>query len=334
MDNIIRIGVDPHADTLAVCGIDHHGREVFYDEIPNTLDDIDKLVTRFNDPEVVWGIEGTGTFGRALCDRLLDDNRQVVEVPTRLTGRHRVTAGRSKTDRGDARAIAQATLADDCAVVTRDETTEALRLLTQQREQLVTMRTATVNRIRARLREIDPQLGNTPLRSRRSIQQLADNPPGDEHHQKVVEMDALNWLTFNAQIKELDQLINNTLPPAGEALTQICGIGVIGAATIVAHTRDITRFKTDGHYAMMCGTAPLDASSGRQQRHRLNPYGNRTLNRVIHTAIITQLGSGGEADAYVTKRTKEGKTKQDAIRSAKRKLTRRIYKTLHHAQLT
>lgn len=338
---LVRIGVDSHADTLAVCGIDPVGAPIFDVEISNTFEAIDALIDTIDDTEVVWAIEGTGTFGRALCDRLLAGNRPVVEVPTRLTGRYRSKAGHQKTDRGDATAIARASLADRCAVVTHGQVSESLRVLTLQRHRLVETQTQITNRIKARLRELDPALPLPRSRSKKRYQQLTVAPPGPHSHPNgddlwlVIGIDATNWLSAESQIRRLESRIEQILPEAGRALMTITGIGLIGAATIVANTGNIARFETESRYAMFCGTAPLDASSGRQQRHRLNKYGNRTLNTVIHTAIVTQIRHKGEAYAYITKRAANGKPRRDAIRAVKRKLTRRIYRTLQREhQLT
>ena len=336
IQQLARIGVDSHADTLAICGIDPVGVEVFHYEIPNTFEAIDSIIERVKDREVVWGIEGTGTFGRALCDRLLAGERHVVEVPTRLTGRYRSKAGHHKTDRGDAAAIARASLMDPCAVVTHGQVTESLRLLTLQRHRLVETRTQITNRIKARLRELDPSIALPRSRSKKRYKELTVAPPGPHSHPNgddlwlVISIDATNWLTLDTQIRRLETRIDEVLPESGRALMTIAGIGLIGAGTILANTGDITRFETDGHYAMMCGTAPLDASSGRQQHHRLNSYGNRTLNTVIHTAIVSQIRHKGEAFDYINRRVADGKTKRDAIRAVKRKLTRRIYRILTH----
>lgn len=334
IQQLARIGVDSHADTLAICGIDPVGVEVFHYEIPNTFEAIDSIIERVEDRDVVWGIEGTGTFGRALCDRLLAGERRVVEVPTRLTGRYRSKAGHRKTDRGDAVAIARASLADRCAVVTHDQVSESLRVLTLQRYRLVETRTQITNRVKARLRELDPSIPLSRSRSKKWYTQLTVAPPGPHSHINgddlwlVIGIDATNWLSAESQIRRLETRVEEILPEAGRALMAITGIGLIGAATILANTGDIARFETEGRYAMFCGTAPLDASSGRQERHRLNSYGNRTLNTVIHTAIVSQIRHKGEAFTYINKRVADGKTKRDAIRAAKRKLTRRIYRTL------
>jgi transposase len=198
------------------------------------------------------------------------------------------------------------------------------------------------NRVRARLRELDPDSAKSPkrLRSPKAFRELSSLDIGDDpdmYRQSlvhVIRIDATNWLGRHQQIRELETRLREALPEAGTRLTEMKGIGLVGAATIVAHTGDINRFETEGHYGSYCGTAPLDASSGRQDRHRLNRFGNRSVNQVLHTAIITQLAAHGEAYDYVTKRMSENKTKKEAIRAAKRKLNRRVYRTLKRHPLT
>ena len=338
---VTAVGVDPHADTLSAAAIDTTGVVVWNVTVPNTPEGIDDLIGRLNGDHPHWAIEGTGTFGRALCDRLLTSGAAVSEVPTRLTSRLRLRAGNRKTDPADATTIARATLTDPLAEVTHHPTTEALRILTRQRETLVRARTRSLNRLRARLRELDPTTEHNigRIRNRHNLTRLANYPTNttNPHHQALavtIRIDATESLTRTDHIRQLEHQIAKLLPEAGHALQTIVGIGPIGAATIMAHTAGIGRFPTEAHYASYCGTAPLDASSGRQQRHRLNRWGNRTLNRVIHTAIITQLSRHGEAHDYITQRQTQGKTRNEAIRAAKRHLTRRIYRTLKQHQLT
>lgn len=339
---LVVVGVDPHADTLVATGTDTAGVTLFHCEAPNTAEGIRQLIGQVNGAPVKWAIEGTGTYGRALCDELLAGGFNVVEVPTRLTARHRSKAGNNKTDKGDAAAIARAALADDCAQVSHHPVCEALRILVTQRQSLVRAQVETVNRIRARRRELnqDTALPSGRLRSRAAFVAFVEIDIADDTNPHtaalghVIALEASNWLVRNDQIRQLEVSITEILPESGKALMGHAGIGLIGAATIVAFTGDIGRFPTDGHYASYCGTAPLDASSGRQQRHRLNRWGNRTINKVFHIAIITQLSQHGEAHAYVTKRITENKTKKEAIRAAKRKLNRRVYRTLKQHKLT
>ncbi len=338
---VAAIGVDPHADTLSAAAINTTGAVVWDLTVPNTPEGIDELIGRLNGHHPRWAIEGTGTFGRALCDQFLSSGATVSEVPTRLTARLRQRAGHRKTDPGDATAIARAALTDPLAQVTHHPVTEALRILVGQRETLVRAHTQSLNRLRARLRELNPTTERSigRIRSHNTLTRLADYPTDttNPHHQALgitIGIDATECLTRRDQIRRLEHQIAEVLPEAGHALQRIQGIGPIGAATILAHTANIARFPTEAHYATYCGTAPRDASSGRQQRHRLNRWGNRTLNRVTHTAIITQLSRKGEAHHYITRRQTQGKTRNEAIRAAKRHLTRRIYRTLKQHQLT
>jgi transposase len=272
------VGVDPHADTLAASGTDAVGVEVFHLEVPNTTEGIGQLIDKVNSSDVRWAIEGTGTYGRQLCDRLLAQGSEVVEVPTRLTARYRSKAGRRKTGRGDATAIARAGLMDPCSGVSHHPVPETLRVLVTQRKALVETRVEAVNRLRARLRELDPDspLVSGRLRSIKAITALTkftQQPHSsqlEEALEQAIGMDATNWLTMTNQTKQLERALKKVLPPVGDALTEIVGIGLIGAATIIGHTGNIDRFPTESHYASFCGTAPVDVSSGRQQRHRLN----------------------------------------------------------------
>ncbi|MDE0170377.1 MAG: transposase [bacterium] len=94
-------------------------------------------------------------------------------------------------------------------------------------------------------------------------------------------------------IKELDAQIGQLVEASGTTLTDIRGIGPLGAAEILAQVGDPTKYPTKARFAMANGTAPLHASSGRVVRHRLNRGGNRRLNRAIHIAAITQIRRPG-----------------------------------------
>jgi transposase len=334
--HVSTVGVDSHKDTLAAAGVDASGSVVFTCEVLNTTDGIDDLIGRVDPGGVVWGIEGTGGYGRVLCDRLKGDHRLVVEVPTRITGRYRAQAGHAKTDKGDSVAIARAVLGDRCAGVTHEPVPEALRVLVRQRQTLVHDQTAAVNRIRARLVELDPDVEKTLKRIRgitvfTRLAQWPDDPAGDPWRAalvSVIRIDAENCVTRLRQIQALEQAMTEIMPHPGDVLQETVGIGLVGAATIIANTRNIDRFPTEGHYGRFCGTAPLDVSSGRQEHHRLNRFGNRDLNTVLQTAILTQMRFNGEAAGYIARRMTEGKTKNEAIRAAKRHLNKRIYRTL------
>ena len=333
--HVSAVGVDSHKDTLAAAGVDGASAVVFTIEVPNTTEGIDDLISRI-DTDAVFGIEGAGGYGRALCDRLIVDDRLVVEVPTRITGRYRAQAGHAKTDKGDSVAIARAVLQDRGCGVTHELVPEALRILVRQRQTLVEDQTAGINRIRARLVELDPEVEKTLKRVRgitvfTRFSQWPSDTTGDPYRAalvSVIRIDGVNCVTRLKQIQALEQTIGEIMPQAGVALTEIVGIGLVGAATIIANTRDIGRFPTEGHYGRYCGTSPLDVSSGRQEHHRLNRFGNRDINATLRTAILTQIRFNGQAADYVARRMTEGKTKNEAIRAAKRHLNKKIYRTL------
>ncbi|MCH7586042.1 MAG: IS110 family transposase [Acidobacteria bacterium] len=334
------VGVDPHADTLSAAGINSTGNRIWDATVANTPDGIAELIGRANGSGPDWAIEGAGTFGRFLADTLLSTGTTVLEVPTRLTARLRRRGGFAKTDRGDALTIARAGLNETLGPVTHHPVVEALRVLVKQRQSVVDAQTQALNRLRARLRELDPAaVPTTRLRSRKRLSSLAalhhDGP--DPYRQALtlaISLDAAACLEHRDRIRLLETQIRRVLPEVGDVLMRIQGIGLVGAATIIAHSAPISRFPTEGHYASYNGTAPLDASSGRQQRHRLNRWGNRTLNKTLHIAIVTQLAQHGDAYRYVSRRITEGKTKTEAIRAAKRHLSRRIYRTLKNNPLT
>jgi len=329
---VVAVGVDPHAETLSAAAVDRLGGLIWETTVPNTAEGIATLIGGTNGE--LWAIEGSGALGRLLADTLRDRNVRVAEVPTRLTARLRTRGGFSKSDRIDALAIARLALVESLPPVDHQPIIEALRVLYRQRESLVQTQVEAVNRIRARLRELNtvPRLGR--LRSRRQIETIIRNLPTgetDPHHKALIlsiRLQAEEALQRIDRIRLLETELANTLPPAGTRLTELPGIGLITATAIIVATGDIRRFPTEGHYARYAGAAPLDASSGRQQRHRLNRWGNRSLNHALHTAIVTQIQQGGPAAHYVTRRLQEGKTKKEAIRAAKTHLARHIYRLL------
>jgi len=111
-------------------------------------------------------------------------------------------------------------------------------------------------------------------------------------------------------------------------VTDVYGIGPIGAAIIIGHTADVTRFPSAGHYARYNATAPLEASSGPRVRHRLNPRGNRQLNHALHVAAITQVSHDTPGRVYFDRKIAEGKTRKEALRALKRRISDAVYRQL------
>jgi transposase len=100
------------------------------------------------------------------------------------------------------------------------------------------------------------------------------------------------------------------------------------AAYLIGHSGDIARFPSAGHYARYNGTAPIQASSGPTKRHRLNPRGNRQLNHALHIAAVTQVRNDTSGRAYHLRKQAEGKSKKDAMRALKRRVSDAVYRQL------
>ena len=136
---------------------------------------------------------------------------------------------------------------------------------------------------------------------------------------------------LNRQIDDLATQITAMVRASGTTLTNIYGVGALVAAEILAGVGDPTRYTTKAKFAMANGTAPLEASSRRVVRHRLNRGGNRQLNKAIHTIAITQIARPDtEGRTYYERKLACGKTKREAIRSLKRRISDRIWTHLHN----
>ena len=130
------------------------------------------------------------------------------------------------------------------------------------------------------------------------------------------------------QIADLKREIAALVRATDSQLTGIYGVATIVAGTILGQVGDVRRYPTRHHFATANGTAPLPASSGRTVRQRLSRGGNRQLNRARYTIAITQIRADTEGRAYYQRKRAEGKTKREALRCLKRRLSDLIYRTM------
>ena len=112
------------------------------------------------------------------------------------------------------------------------------------------------------------------------------------------------------------------------SLVELVGVGELLAARIIGEVGDVERIPSRRHFASLNGTAPIPASSGQRQRHRLNRGGNRRLNQAIHMIALTQARMDPRARAYIARRLAEGRTRRDASRALKRHLSDVVYQQL------
>jgi transposase len=112
------------------------------------------------------------------------------------------------------------------------------------------------------------------------------------------------------------------------SLLELHGVGPIVAGLILGYVGDPTRFPTKERFAASNGTAPIEASSGPRKRHRLNPRGNRKLNHAMHLIAVTQISHPTAGRVYYDRRLGEGKTKKEALRALKRRISDAVWRQL------
>lgn len=345
MDTVTVMGCDPHLDTISAAVMDQVGRELEAVTVPNRPDGWARLAELADHYQVnKIGIEGASGYGVPAARILHGLGFTVFEIPTRLTARRRRTDGAGKTDPGDARTIARAVAAGDGHEWADTPDLETIRVLTVRREQLVTHQTADINQLRAFVTELDPERAAVTgrLRTRPAIQRFItigiDDP--SSYQQALLDLIAQigrTCLDRLDQIRDLETRMRKALPPVGHALiNRFVGCELITACQILAEVAGTAGFVTDAKFAAWSGTAPLDASSGRQHHHRLNRGGNRQANRAIHTIVLTQTRTGEQAADFVSRRNPDNnkKYRRIAIRAAKRHVARQVWKVLRDHGLT
>jgi transposase len=130
------------------------------------------------------------------------------------------------------------------------------------------------------------------------------------------------------KIKELKKELKTMVIARGSRLMELPGVGPVVAARVLADTGDVARFADRNRFASWTGTAPIEASSGEIVRHRLSRAGNRRMNHMIHIAAATQLRLDTDGRAYFLRKIAAGKTRREAMRCLKRRISDVIFRQL------
>jgi len=285
-------------------------------------------------PDRVWAIEGCSGIGHHVAMRLLADDEEVVDVPPKLSARTRVFAtgqGR-KTDATDAHSVALVgTRMAGLRPVVADEQLAVLRILVDRRRALGEDHTRMVAQLHQLLLELIPGGAKKDLSAAQAKALLAKVRPRDvvgKTRRRVAAELIADLERIYARKKAANKELTMLLAETCTTLTDLPGIGPSGAARLLVEIGDITRFPNRDHFASWNGTAPIDASSGDQVRHRLSRAGNRQINRVLHIMATVQLRNPGPGRAYFDRRKAEGKTSMEAMRALKRRLSDIVYRHL------
>jgi transposase len=327
------IGVDPHKRSHTAVVLDDGEQiasQLRVDAGPGQVDD---LLAWAPDRERVWAIENVNGLGHLLAQQLSGRAEVVIDVPATLSSRARKLSGKSgRKSEHDARSVAIAAAHNKrLRRVTVENNSVVLGLLLDRRWHLVAQRQRTLCQLHALLNELVPAGAARHLTSKKAAVMLRRITPGGvvALERKLLARELLEdvrWL--DKRIPVAKQRLSQALAAYSTTLTDIHGVGEIGAATILAIVDDPMRFPDRGHFAAFNGTAPLEASSGDVRRHRLSRRGNRQMNKVIHVAARTQIRRDGPGRTYYDRKLAECKSQMEALRALKRQLSEVIYRRL------
>jgi transposase len=285
-------------------------------------------------PDRVWAIEGCAGIGKHIAVRLLAHGEEVVDVPPKLSARARVFAtgqGR-KTDATDAHSVALVgTRMTGLRPVVNDEQLSVLRILVDRRRSLGEEHTRKTSQLHQLLLELIPGGAKRDLSAAQAKALLSKVRPRDvvgKTRRRVAAELVADLEKIYARKKAANKELTEHLGATGTSLLELHGIGPTGAARLLVEVGDITRFPNKAHFASWNGTAPIDASSGDQVRHRLSRAGNRQINRVLHTMARVQLRNPTPGRDYYERKKAVGKAPMEAMRCVKRRLSDIVFQTM------
>jgi transposase len=334
MEKIV-IGVDPHKLSATIEVIDQHEKVLATGRFSTDKAGyaaMRKHVAAW--PDRVWAVEGSNGAGRSLAQRLLADGEQVVDVPAKLAARARMldTGHGRKTDAHDAHAVAVAAVrAKELRVLALDPELEALRMLVDRREELAKQRTQTANRLQRLLAELTPGKAKKDITTGQAREILAGVRPRDlvgKTRRRLAAEQLADLVVIEKKMKAMAKELKALVEVSGSNLMDLPGVGPIVAARVLADVGDVARFADRNRFASWTGTAPIEASSGETVRHRLSRAGNRRMNHMIHIAATTQIRLDTEGRAYYRRKLAAGKTRMEAMRCLKRRISDALFRQL------
>ncbi len=329
------IGVDTHKHTHTAAAVASTGAVLEHITVPADRSGY-RQVLAFGRRHgaALWAVEGTGSFGAGLTTLLLASSERVVEVdrPRRATRR----AGVKSDDVDAVRAARQALAGIGVSEPRRRGEREAIRVLLTTRAQAIEFRTRAIaalhalvvsapDSLRERLRSLP--LGQllrvcAGLRgsSRQSTEEFATV--------MALRATARRALACEREATELETQIDALVRRVAPALLDEVGIGPVVAAQLIVSWSHPGRVRSEAAFATLAGVAPIEASSGTVVRHRLNRFGDRQLNRALHTIVMVRMRQDPETKAYVQRRVEQGRSTREIKRCLKRYVARQLFRQL------
>ncbi|MCQ9387031.1 IS110 family transposase [Brevibacterium moorei] len=325
-------GIDTHADTHHVAIIDELGRKLDDAEFPTTpagYAAILAFITTLGTLRKV-GIEGTASYGAGITAHLRSQQIEVREIirPNRQARRG------GKSDPIDAYAAAKAIAADDHDRLPIPKllggVIAGLANLLCAYTTAVKARTTAIVQIKNKLVTADTAFrqAHRGLNDKTLIARLAaTRPVATDYQRKALRTLARRYQNLTGEIDELLTDITTVVADTAPALAAAKGIGPISAAKLlVTAGENPERIRSKEAFAALCGVSPLQASSGKTNRHRLNRGGNRQANQALHQIVLVRMSSDPRTRAYVARRTAEGKSKREIMRCLKRYIANEAYR--------
>jgi transposase len=328
------LGVDTHKDLHVAAVITSLGALLGSQAFSATKAGYEQLLVwaRTFGPVRRAGVECTGSYGAALARRLRVEGVQVIEVnqPDKATRRRR-----GKTDAIDAETAARAVLSERATGNAKagDGPVEMLRMFKLAKASAIKARTQTINQLKAVLVAADPDLRESmsELSNPTLFRRCAELPPTTPSDVTSAAVYTLRLLArriheLTSEIRDLEHRITDAVTLHTPALLERPGIGPDSAAALLITAGDNpARLRSEASFAALCGVSPIEASSGKTQRRRLNRGGDRQANAALYRITLSRLRWDPRTHDYLNRRTTEGKTRREAIRCLKRYIAREIY---------
>ena len=334
-------GVDTHLDAHVAAALDANGGVLGVRSFPTTTAGFVALtdwLCAFGRVAQV-GVEGTGAYGAGLSRYLRSRGVRVIEVD-RTNRQLRRRAG--KSDPVDAIEAARAALSGRASGIAKhgDGNVEAIRALLIAQRSSRQSRARCLNQIRHlgftapdSLREQFRDVPKTRLaRQAAALRPRADSDPVTYATKLAMRTLGRRAVAISDDMNDLDLMVARLVTATAPELLACHGIGIDTAAILLVAAGDNPeRIRNEAAWANLCGVAPLEASSGKQHRHRLSRAGNRQANHALWRIVFTRMGSDPRTRAYVERRTEEGLSKPEIMRVLKRYVARETYRLLPRA---
>jgi transposase len=327
-------GVDTHLDVHVAAALDHVGGLLATASFPATARGYRQLLDwlrGFGEVELV-GVEGTGSYGAGLTRHLHAEGVAVVEVdrPNRQNRRRR-----GKSDTVDAVAAARAAKSGDASGLakSRDGNVESMRVLRLAKLSARKSKTMALNQMRS-IVATGPEVLRAEMRdlpAAKLVERALGLRPAGKLDPLNATKIALRQLArritgFDTEILAISTLMEPLVTETAPELLACNGVGPdVAAALLIAAGDNPERLGSERAFANLCGVAPLDASSGKQERHRFSRAGDRQANSALWRIVMTRIVYDPRTKLYIDRRMKEGLSKREAMRCLKRYVAREVF---------